>query len=125
MSQKITTYLWFDQWFDWAEIGRDVLKRPFITAGMAAFLLMVPLAATSTNAMMRRLGRRWQKLHRLVYLVAPLGVLHFWWHKAGKNALGEPMLYLTIVAGLLAIRLVLAYGAAPAAPSKASARAGR
>lgn len=120
----LTTYVWFDQWFDVSEIVRDVIKRPFITVGMAAFLLMVPLAATSTNAMMRRLGRRWQTLHRLVYLIAPLAVLHFWWHKAGKNALGEPMLYATIVAALLVLRLVLR-SRAPAAPAMPAAAAAR
>ncbi len=118
----LTTYLWFDQWFEWGEIVRDVIKRPFITVGMAAFLLMVPLAVTSTNAMMRRLGRRWQTLHRLVYAVAVLGVLHFWWHKAGKNALGEPMLYATIVGGLLLLRIVLRWQAAAASRAAPAAK---
>ena len=101
----LTTYLWLDQWFDLVAILCDVLKRPFITAGMTAFLLMLPLVATSTNAMMRRLGRRWTELHRLVYVIAPLGVLHFWWHKAGKNDLAEPALYAAVVALLLGARL--------------------
>ncbi len=110
----LATYVWFDQWFDVAGILRDVLKRPFITVGFAAFLLMLPLAVTSTQAMMRRLGRRWQQLHRLVYAVAVLGVLHFWWHKAGKNALGEPMIYAAVVAVLLLARLWLRRRAASA-----------
>jgi sulfoxide reductase heme-binding subunit YedZ len=74
--------------------------------GFAAFLLLVPLAATSTNAMVRRLGgKRWQALHKLVYVIAPLAVLHYWWMKAAKNNIGKPMLFAFIVAGLLAIRL--------------------
>src|SRR5688572_6436943 len=75
-----TTYIWLDQFFDPASIVKDIAKRPFITLGFAAFLLLLPLAATSTNGMVKRLGaRRWQFLHRLVYVIATLGVLHFWW----------------------------------------------
>lgn len=73
------SYLWLDQFFDWAEIWRDILKRPFITVGMLAVLGLLPLALTSTKAMQRRLGRRWQRLHRLIYPVAILAVLHFFW----------------------------------------------
>jgi len=101
----LTTYVWLDQWFDARAILEDVLKRPFITMGMAAFLALLPLAATSTKAMMRRLGRRWAQLHRLVYVIAPLAVLHFWWHKAGKNDIGEPAVYAVVVAILLGARL--------------------
>jgi methionine sulfoxide reductase heme-binding subunit len=104
----LATYVWLDQWFDVAAMVRDVIQRPFVTAGAAAFLLMVPLAATSTDAMIRRLGRRWLQLHRLVYAVAIAGVLHFWWHKAGKNDLAEPMVYAAIVGVLLGWRLVAA-----------------
>lgn len=100
-----TTYVWLDQWFDAAAMLRDVVKRPFITAGFTAFVLLLPLAATSTDAMMRRLGRRWGELHRLVYAVAILGVLHFAWHKAGKNLLAEPMIYAAVVGALLAWRV--------------------
>ena len=89
-----------------AEMLTDVRKRPFVTAGMAAFLLMSALAATSTNAMIRRLGRRWQALHRLVYAIAALGVLHLWWAKAGKNDLAQPRIYALVVALLLAFRIV-------------------
>ena len=103
----LTTYVWFDQWFDLMAMARDILKRPFITVGVSAFVLMVPLAATSTNAMMRRLGRRWSELHRLVYAVAVLAILHFWWHKAGKNDLLEPAIYGAVVAALLGARLWL------------------
>lgn len=99
------TYVWLDQWFDAAAMLRDVVKRPFITAGFTAFVLLLPLAATSTQAMMRRLGRRWGELHRLVYAVAILGVLHFAWHKAGKNLLAEPMIYAAVVGALLAWRV--------------------
>jgi sulfoxide reductase heme-binding subunit YedZ len=100
------TFLWFDHFFDLAEMFRDVLKRPFITVGFIAFVLLVPLALTSTNAMIKRLGgKRWQWLHRLVYLVAPLGILHFWWMKAGKNNFTEPIIFGLVVAVLLGARL--------------------
>jgi len=100
------TFIWFDHFFDLAAIWKDVRKRPFITVGFAAFVLLIPLAATSTNAMVRRLGgKRWQALHRLIYLIAPLGVLHYWWMKAAKNNIGKPMLFALIVAALLAVRL--------------------
>lgn len=100
------TFIWFDHFFDLAAIWKDVRKRPFITVGFAAFALLIPLAATSTNAMVRRLGgKRWQALHRLIYLIAPLGVLHYWWMKAAKNNIGKPMLFAVIVACLLAVRL--------------------
>jgi len=100
------TFFWFDHFFDAAAMFKDVLKRPFILVGFAAFLLLVPLAVTSTNGMVRRLGgKRWQAWHRLIYLAAPLGVLHFWWMKAAKNNLGQPLLFLVIVAALLGIRL--------------------
>ncbi len=105
-SLHFTVFLWLEHWFDVAAMLLDVLERPFVTAGFLAFLLMVPLAATSTQAMVRRLGSRWQALHRLVYLIAPLAVLHFWWHKAGKNDFGEPAFYGAVVALLLAARLV-------------------
>jgi sulfoxide reductase heme-binding subunit YedZ len=100
------TFIWFDHFFDLHEVWKDVVKRPFITVGFAAFVLLVPLAATSTNGMVRRLGgKRWQALHRLVYLIAPLGVLHYWWMKAAKNNIGQPLLFGCIVALLLGVRL--------------------
>jgi sulfoxide reductase heme-binding subunit YedZ len=100
------TFIWFDHFFDLHEIWKDVLKRPFITVGFAAFVLLVPLAATSTNAMVRRLGgKRWQALHRLVYVVAPLAVLHYWWMKSAKHNIGKPLLFACIVAALLALRV--------------------
>jgi len=101
-----TVFLWLEHWFDLGAMLLDVIERPFVTAGFLAFLLLVPLAATSTQAMMRRLGSRWQALHRLVYLVAPLAILHFWWHKAGKNDFLEPAIYGTVVGLLLLARLV-------------------
>jgi len=101
-----TTFLWFDHFFDLNEMLKDVVKRPFITVGFTAFVLLIPLAVTSTNGMVKRLGgKRWQSLHRLVYLIAALGILHFWWMKAGKNDFAEPALFGSIVALLLLVRL--------------------
>ena len=99
-------FFWFDHFFDVAAMLRDVVKRPFILVGFTAFVLLIPLAVTSTNGMIKRLGgKRWQWLHRLIYLVAPLAVLHFWWMKAAKNNLAEPALFAAIVAVLLLARL--------------------
>lgn len=99
-------FLWFDHFFDIGEMLKDVVKRPFIMIGFTAFVLLIPLAITSTNGMVRRLGsKRWQWLHRTIYLIAPLGVLHFWWMKAGKNDFAEPALFGIIVALLLLVRL--------------------
>lgn len=99
----LTTYLWFDQFFDWDEIAQDILKRPFITVGMAAFVLLVPLAATSSNRAIRRLGgRRWQALHRSVYVIAILAVLHYSWLVKADQA--QPLLYGGILLLLLGIR---------------------
>jgi sulfoxide reductase heme-binding subunit YedZ len=101
-----TTFLWFDHFFDLQEMLKDVVKRPFITVGFTAFVLLIPLAVTSTNAMVRRLGgKRWQWLHRLIYVIAPLGILHFWWMKAGKHDFAQPTLFGAIVAVLLLTRL--------------------
>ncbi len=100
------TFLWFDHFFDLAEMWKDVLRRPFITVGFIAFVLLIPLAATSTNAMIRRLGgKRWQWLHRLIYVIAPLAILHFWWMKAGKHNFTEPIIYGSILAVLLGMRV--------------------
>lgn len=106
------TFLWFDHFFDLAEMWKDVVKRPFITVGFTAFVLLIPLAATSTQAMQQRLGRRWAQLHRLVYLIAPLAILHFWWMRAGKNNFGEPMLMGAIVLLLLGVRVAIRWRAA-------------
>lgn len=126
VSLHFTTFLWFDHFFDLAEMWKDVLKRPFITVGFTAFVLLIPLAATSTNRMIRTIGaKRWQMLHRLIYIIAPLGVLHFWWMKAGKNLLAEPIMFTVIVTALLLSRLVgrkLRHAStAPAPPAKRSA----
>lgn len=112
----LTTYVWFDQWFDVAEIAKDIVKRPFITVGFLAFVLMLPLALTSTHAAQRRLGRRWARLHRLVYVAAIAAMLHYWWDKGGKNDFQEPIIYGTIVLSLLAIRLWYALRRARVAP---------
>ncbi|MBB3213301.1 sulfoxide reductase heme-binding subunit YedZ [Herbaspirillum sp. Sphag1AN] len=102
-----TVFFWLDHFFDLQEMWADIVKRPFITVGMATFVLLMPLAATSTNAMVRRLGgKRWQWLHRLTYVIVPLGVLHFWWVKAGKNLLAQPILFASIVGVLLLTRLL-------------------
>lgn len=101
-----TAFLWLDHFFDLAAMWKDVLKRPFITVGFIAFVLLIPLAATSNNAMIRKLGgKRWQWLHRLIYLIAPLGILHYWWIKSAKNNIGQPLLYGVIIAVLLAVRV--------------------
>jgi len=97
------TYLWLDQFFDFASIAKDIAKRPFITVGFAAFVLLIPLAVTSTRAMMRRLGRRWQPLHRLVYLIALLGVIHYVW--LVKKDLTQPLMFGAVLVLLLAMRL--------------------
>ena len=102
-----TTFLWFDHAFDLTEMWRDVVKRPFITVGFSAFVLLIPLALTSTNAMVKRIGsKRWQWLHRLVYLILPLGVLHFWWMKAAKHNLVQPFSFAVLVGALLAVRVL-------------------
>ncbi len=101
-----TTFLWFDHFFDLAEMWADVIKRPFITVGFIAFVLLLPLALTSTNGMIKRLGgKRWQWLHRMVYVIVPLGILHYFWMKAGKHDFFQPIIFGTIVAALLLIRV--------------------
>ena len=118
-SLHFMTFLWFDHFFDVAEMLKDVVKRPFITVGFGTFLLLIPLAATSTNAMIKRLGgKRWQRLHRLIYLIAPLGVLHLWWMKAGKNDFSQPIVFGLIVAGLLLARVYWRFGQRPAGASR-------
>ena len=97
------TFIWFDHWFDVGAIVKDVIKRPFVTVGFAAFLLLLPLAATSNNAMVRKLGRNWQRLHRLTYAITVLGVLHFWW--LVKRDLTEPIVFAIVTAALLGIRV--------------------
>ena len=105
-SLHLLAYGWLDMGFDMVEIGRDILKRPFILVGFASWLLLMPLAATSTNGAVRALGgRAWQALHRLVYVIAPLALLHFFWMRAGKNDFAEVMVYAAIIGVLLLERL--------------------
>ena len=99
------SYLWLDQFFDWGEIGRDLLKRPFITIGMLAFVLMIPLAATSFKAAIRKLGKNWQRLHRLMYPLSALAVLHFWWLADSKARTAMPLIYAIVLAIFLGERL--------------------
>ena len=99
-------YAWFDQGFALEDMSKDILKRPFIWLGFSAWVLMLPLAATSFNAAIRWLGgRRWQALHRLVYAAALLSVLHFFWMRAGKNNFTEVWVYAVILASLMVWRV--------------------
>lgn len=99
----LATYVVLDQGLALQAIVEDVIERPYITIGMTAFVLLLPLAATSTRGMMRRLGRRWQSLHRLVYVIAVLGVWHFYWQV--KLDTLEPLVYAVLLTGLLGVRL--------------------
>ena len=99
----LLTYVWLDQFFDWEAIARDIIKRPFITVGFAALMLMLPLAVTSSNYAIRKLGgRRWQSLHRAIYPIAILGCVHFWW--LVKKDVTWPLVYTVITVALLGIR---------------------
>ena len=105
----VVTYFWLDQLFDLDAIWRDVVKRPLITVGFLSFVLMIPLAATSTDRMARLLGgKHWQQLHRAVYLVAIAGVVHFWW--LVKLDYTRPLIYSVIFGGLLLARVVFRSG---------------
>lgn len=100
-----STYLIFDQFFDWQGIVKDVAKRPYITVGFSVLVLLIPLAVTSTEGMMRRLGgRRWRQLHRLVYLAAVGGVVHYWW--LVKKDISDPALFASLLTVLLGYRLI-------------------
>jgi sulfoxide reductase heme-binding subunit YedZ len=96
---------WWDQGFGLQAMLADVWKRPFIMVGMAAFLTMSLLALTSTRGWMRRLGRRWQQLHRLIYLIGLLVILHYWWDRSGKSDFSTVSIYALVMAGLLSWRL--------------------
>ena len=101
----LLAYGWLDMGFDVADIGRDILKRPFILVGFGTWLLLLPLALTSFNRAVRWLGgRQWQALHRLVYLIAGLALLHFFWMRSGKNDFAEVGVYAAIIAALLGWR---------------------
>ena len=117
-------YLALDLEFNFRTLFADIAKRPYITIGFTALLLLIPLAVTSTNRMMRRLGRRWQKLHRLIYPIAILGVWHFYWQV--KRDVRQPLLYAGILAVLLGYRWVRARRrAAPAPAASAPSAAAR
>lgn len=102
VSVHLLTYIWLDHFFDWEEILTDIIKRPYITIGVLAFSLLTPLAFTSTKKMMKRLGRRWKTLHKMIYLIAPLGVLHFL--LLVKADIKEPVIYALILLALYSIR---------------------
>ncbi|MDH5540236.1 MAG: sulfoxide reductase heme-binding subunit YedZ [Rhizobacter sp.] len=105
-SVHFLCYSWLDMGFVLGDIVRDIPKRPFVLVGTTALLLMLPMAATSFNAAIRALGAaRWKMLHRAIYLIAVLGLLHFYWMRAAKNHFGEPTLYAAIIALLLAWRI--------------------
>jgi sulfoxide reductase heme-binding subunit YedZ len=99
------TYLVLDHFFDFERIARDILKRPYVTAGFTGFVIMMPLALTSTAAAIRRLGKRWQQLHRLIYVAAIAGVIHFYW--LVKADIRRPAQYGAVLALLLGYRLAL------------------
>ena len=121
----LLSYSVFDMGFDFQDIAKDIAKRPFILVGFSAFVLLTPLAATSFNRAIKALGaKRWQALHRLVYVISGLGLLHFFWMRAGKNNFSEVFVYAAIVAVLLGWRVWnLADKKKPARPL-APARAG-
>ena len=105
-SLHFLAFLWFDHFFDVQAMLLDVVKRPFIAMGFATFLLLLPLAITSTNSMMRKLGKRWKTLHQLIYLIIIMGLLHFWWMRAGKQNFAQPLLITVIALILLGSRLM-------------------
>lgn len=112
----VSTYVGIDQFFDWSAISADILKRPFIFVGFATFVLLIPLAITSTAASVKRLGyARWKQLHRLAYVAPLLGVLHFTWRV--KKDVSEPLTYALIVGVLLLVRVVAAMQARRATPA--------
>ena len=103
----LLSYSWFDMGFDVADIAKDIAKRPFILVGFSGFLLLTPLAATSFNRVVKAMGaKRWQTLHKLVYVIAGLGLLHFFWMRSGKNDFAEVAVYAAIIGVLLGWRLV-------------------
>ena len=117
-SLHFTTYLWFDRFFDVTDIIKDIIKRPFITVGFAAFVLLIPLAATSKNSIIKKLGAKlWQRIHYLIYLIAILAVIHYWW--LVKKDLTQPIIYACIFAVLLGMRVWWKLGAKSAAQPQA------
>ncbi len=119
----LLSYSWFDMGFDVADIAKDIAKRPFILVGFSAFLLLTPLAATSFNAAIKAMGaKRWQWLHKLVYVISGLGLLHFFWMRAGKNDFAEVFVYVAIIAVLLGWRFKQYLNKKRAVPSNYSFR---
>lgn len=106
-SAHFATFLVLDHFFDWQAIGKDIVKRPYVTAGFTAFVIMLPLALTSTAGMIRRLGKRWQKLHRLIYVAAAAGVIHFYW--LVKADIRRPAQYGFVLALLLIYRILVTW----------------
>jgi methionine sulfoxide reductase heme-binding subunit len=103
-SLHFTTYIWFDRFFDVEDVVKDIIKRPFITVGFAAFVLLIPLAATSKNSIIKKLGAKlWQRVHYLIYLIAILAVIHYWW--LVKKDLTQPIIYACVFAVLLGLRV--------------------
>ena len=114
-------YAWFDMGFDWSEVLVDIPKRPFILVGTLAWLLLLALAATSFNSAIRVLGAaRWRLLHRAVYAVAGLAILHFFWMRAGKNDFGEVLVYAVVLGGLLGWRVWHSHRPAKPVPRRAA-----
>jgi len=113
----LMTYVWLDKFFDVHEMLKDIAKRKFITAGMTAFVLMIPLAVTSTKWAIRKLGKRWQVLHRLIYFSAAAGVIHYIW--LVKADLKKPLEYAAVLGALLLYRVVVWIGSPTATASKA------
>jgi sulfoxide reductase heme-binding subunit YedZ len=111
-----TTYIWLDKFFDVHEMLKDIAKRKFITVGFTAFVLLIPLAVTSTQGMIRRLGRRWTTLHRLVYVSALAGVIHYWW--LVKADVRKPEYYAILLTLLLGFRLIYARRKKSSAPPR-------
>ena len=105
-SLHFLAFLWFDHFFDVQAMLHDVIKRPFIAMGFATFILLLPLAATSTKKMMRLLGKRWKTLHQLIYLIIIMGLVHFWWMRAGKQNFTQPLFLTGITFVLLGSRVV-------------------
>lgn len=102
ISLHFTTWIWLDQELRWAQMVADIAQRPYVTVGFLAWLLLIPLAVTSTQGMMRRLGRRWKRLHRLVYPIGLLAIVHYLWQV--KADLLEPLVYAAVLAVLLLVR---------------------
>jgi sulfoxide reductase heme-binding subunit YedZ len=118
----LLSYSWFDMGFDVPDIAKDIAKRPFILVGFSGFVLLTPLAATSFNRAVKAMGaRRWQALHKLVYVIAGLALLHFFWMRAGKHNFAEVAVYAAIIGVLLGWRLVHRFRQKRPAPARSAA----